>query len=150
MTDRAYRAKCWLNRNYNLNKQVEADQRMLEILQDRLGSGVAKYESDGTECHDSDAARKRHEDILLELSQLRERYEREKRQLVEETAKTRKAIGELQDPAQRAVAVDRYINRLKWENIAELEHIAIAQVYRLNSLMLEQMANVLDHFGGAT
>ena len=46
MTNRAYRAKLWLNRNYNLNKQVEADQRMLEILQDRLGNGVAKYESD--------------------------------------------------------------------------------------------------------
>lgn len=150
MTNRAYRAKLWLNRNYNLNKQVEADQRMLEILQDRLGNGVAKYESDGSECHDSDAARQRHEDTLLEMSQLRERYEREKRQLVEETAKTRKAISELQDPAQRAVAVDRYINGLKWENIAELEHVAIAQVYRIHRTMLEQMATVLENFGGAT
>lgn len=144
MTDRAYQAKNWLNRNYHLSRQVEADQRMLELLNNRLGSGVAKYESDGSESHDSDAARARHEDTLLEYSQLKEKLEKESIILVQETAKTRKAIDELGDPALKALAVDRYINRLRWEDISKLEHISIAQVFRINEKMLEEMSHILS------
>lgn len=144
MTNKARRAKDWLNRNYHLSRQVEADQRMLELLDNRLGSGVAKYESDGSECHDSDAARARHEDTLLDYSQLKEKLEKETLILVQETTKTRKAIEELSDPALKAVAVDRYINRLRWEDISKVEHISIAQVFRINEKMLEQMSDILS------
>ena len=136
-------AKNWLNRNFNAYKQLEADQRMLEIILNRLQSGVARYESDGTECHDPDASKARHDDALLEYSELKAKVEKEEKRLVSEAIKTREAISQLSDPAHRAVAVDRYINRLRWEDIATLEHISIAQVYRLNLTMLEKMAEIL-------
>lgn len=139
-------AKKWLNRNYHFSRQLDADRRMLAILQNRLSSGVAKYESDGTESHDPDASRKRHEDTLAEFSMMREKVEREERLMIEETARTLKAINELTDPDHHAIATDRYISLLKWSDIATLENVSIAQVYRLHGAMLEKMADILQHF----
>lgn len=146
MRQECYDAENWLNRNYNKAKQLEADKRMLEVMGDRLGAGVAKYESDGTESHDPDAARARHEDTLLEYSEQRAKVEKDEKSLISETLKTRRAIGELSDGALQAVAIDRYINRLRWSDIAKLEHISIAQVYRMRRTMLEQMVEILKHF----
>lgn len=143
MKNEAYRAKTWLNRNYQLSRQLEADQRMLEIMLNRLQSGVARYESDGSESHDPDRAKTRHDDALLEYSIQRDKVEKEARKLNREDMKTRKAIGELSDPLLRALATDRYINRLKWEAVAALEHRSIAQIYRDHKTMLERMAEIL-------
>lgn len=143
MKNEAYRAKNWLNRNYNLSRQLEADQRMLEIMSNRLGSGVARYESDGSESHDPDRAKARHDDALLEYSIQKDKVEKEARRLMTEDLKTRQAIAELSDPTHRAIAIDRYINRLKWEAIAALEHRSVAQVYRDHKQMLEKMADIL-------
>ena len=143
MKNEAFRAKNWLNRNFQLSRQLEADQRMLEIMSNRLGSGVARYESDGSESHDPDRAKARHDDALLEYSIQKDRVEKEALKLAEEDLKTRKAIAELSDPTHRALAVDRYINRLKWEAIAALEHRSVAQVYRDHKTMLERMADIL-------
>lgn len=137
------KAQSWLNRNYNAHKQLDADKRMLEIMENRLQSGVARYESDGTESRDADAAKARHDDALLEYSMQRQKVEKEERRLIREMVKTRNAIDLLDDPAQKAVAIDRYINRLRWEDIATLEHVSIAQVYRINATMLEKMADIL-------
>jgi hypothetical protein len=116
---------------------------MLEIMRNRLGSGVARYESDGSESHDPDRAKARHDDALLEYSLQMEKVEKEAKRLTEEDLKTRKAISELSDPTHRAVAVDRYINRLKWDKVAALEHRSVAQVFRDHKDMLEKMAEVL-------
>lgn len=137
------RAQNWLNRNFNAHKQLEADLRMLEIMENRLQSGVARYDNDGTGSRDTDAARARHDDALLEYSLQKEKVEKEQRRLVKEMAKTRRMIDLLDDPLHKALAIDRYINRLKWEDIAKLEHVSIAQVYRHKLTMLEKMAEIL-------
>ena len=146
MKNKCKKAKDWLNRNYNAYRQLDADKRMLEVMKNRLGSGVAKYESDGSESHDTDKARARHEDALLDFSTQKDKVEKEERRLIAETMKTKTAIDRLDDPALRAIATDRYINRLKWEDIATLEHISSAQVFRLNLNMLEKMADILEFY----
>ena len=146
MTDECYKAKEWLNRNYNKAIQLEADQRMLETMSARLGSCVAKYETDGTQSHDADQARARHEDALLEFSEQKAKVEKEERELMQGMTETRRAIDYLADPMHKAVAIDRYINRLRWADIATLEHVSIAQVHRLHAAMLEKIAVILTDF----
>ena len=146
MRDECYQAKLWLNRNYYSSRQLDADKRMLAVIENVLGSGVARYENDGSSC-DADAARARHEDKLLEYSEQKARVEREERELKEETAKTRSAIDKLDDDDCKAVAIDRYINCLKWNDIATAEHISRAQVFRVHDKMLEQMAKILSKGG---
>ena len=57
--------------------------------------------------------------------------------------KTRRAIDRLEDDDCKAVAIDRYISRLKWNDIADLEHISRAHLFRVHGKMLEQMAEIL-------
>ena len=147
MRDECYQAKLWLNRNYYSSRQLDADRRRLSIIENKLDSGVAKYENDGTGFGDGDAARARHEDTLLDYSEQKARVEREERELKEETAKTRSAIDKLDDDDCKAVAIDRYINCLKWNDIATAEHISRAQVFRVHDKMLEQMAKILSKGG---
>lgn len=143
MNKESKEAKRWLNRNYLFIRKVMADKRTLEKLENQLGSGVSKYENDGTGNNDQDIARKRHEDALIDYSEILTRYESEERQLIKETAKTRRAIEELDDPDLIAVATDRYINLMKWEDIAVAESVSRAQVFRLHDKMLEKMAKIL-------
>ena len=147
MRDECYQAKLWLNRNYYSSRQLDADRRMLAVIENVVNSAVARYESDGTSSGDSDAARHRHEDKLLEYSEQLERVERESRELAEEMLKTRRAIDKLEDEDHRAVAIERYINRQKWNDIADIIHISRAQLFRVHDKMLEQMAKILKEGG---
>jgi len=136
-------AEEWLNRNYNDMKKLEADRRMLEVMENRLGSGVAKYENDGAQSHDATRSQARHEDALLEYSAQREKVEKETRDLVRETAKTKEAIEQLEDPDLEALATDRYLSRLRWKDVGKLEHISHSTVFRLRKKMLARMAEIL-------
>lgn len=143
MNDEMREAKKWLNKPFYLAKELEANKRTLEIMESRLGANVSKYESDGTENHDPEQAKARHDDALLDYSMQRATVEKKERQYNAEMTKRRKAIEELSDPAHRAIAVDRYLNMLRWEDVAKVEHISLAQVYRVNRAMLERMVYVL-------
>lgn len=142
MSDECYQTKLWLNRNYNKAKQLEADKRMLEVMTVRLGKAVATYETDGSEHHDPDQSRAKHEDALLDYSEQKKKVEKEERELMQGMTATREAIDRLSDPREQAVAIDRYINRLKWNDIAKLEHFSLAQIHRIHAKMLENMSKI--------
>ena len=147
MRDDCYQAKLWLNRNYYSSRQLAADRRMLAVIENLLGSGVARYENDGTSSGDSDAARARHEDKLLEYSEQKARVEREERELAAEMLKTRRAIEKLEEEDLKTVATERYINLRKWRDIEELIHISRAQLFRVHEKMLEKMAVIIRNGG---
>ena len=147
MRDDCYQAKLWLNRNYYSSRQLAADRRMLAVIENLLGSGVARYENDGTSSGDSDAARARHEDKLLEYSEQKARVEREERELAAEMLKTRRAIEKLEEEDLKTVATERYINLRKWRDIEELIHISRAQLFRVHEKMLEKMADIIRNGG---
>ena len=140
-------AKKWLNRSYHKSKQLASDKRMLEVLLNLLGSGVGNYQNDGTGASDRDATRGKHEDTLLDYSERKGKVEAEEKALASELAKTREVIDRLEDPDHKAVAIDRYINHLQWNDIAKLEHVSRAQAFRIHDKMLEKMSQILKHEG---
>lgn len=146
MTDNAYRAKCWLNRNYCEYRQVEAERRALETIEDRLFRGTASYYNDGTQTN-ADASNKRREDNLIEYTEQKARLEKSIRQLAKKTADTRAVIDELGDPLHRAIAIDRYITRLPWALILKVEHISRATMFRHHDKMLIEIAEILKSNG---
>ena len=137
------RAEEWLNRNYGELKRLDADKRTLEVLSARIGARVGKLDRDGTESHDAAIAQARHEDSLFDYSMQAEKVEKETRAIAQELEKTRKAIDELGDKDLEAVAIDRYINRFRWKDIAKFQHISEAEAYRRRIRMLEKMALIL-------
>lgn len=143
MKDECYKAKKWLSRAHKFALRVEADARMLEILDNRLNSGVAKYENDGASVEREDA-KKRKEDDLLSYSEQRALVEQEQIQLINEMAKSREIIKEIHDPTLESIAVDRYINRLSWDAVVRLSHYSRPQVFRYHLKMLEKLAAILQ------
>lgn len=137
------RAEEWLNRNYGELKRLDADKRTLEVLSARVGARIGKLDRDGTESHDAAIAQARHEDSLFDYSIQAEKVEKETRAISQELEKTRKAIDELGDKDLEAVAIDRYINRFRWKDIAKFQHISEAEAYRRRIRMLEKMALIL-------
>ena len=143
MKDECFKAKQWLRRAHKFALKVEADARMLEILAGRVNSAVAKYENDGSSM-DRDAARKRKEDDLLSYSEQRALVEKEQLQLITEMTKSRKIIKQIKDPVLENIAINRYVDRLSWDDVVKLNHYSRAQVFRLHLKMLEELAKVLQ------
>lgn len=136
-------AEKWLNRNYGQLKRLDADKRTLEVLSSRIGARVGKLERDGTESHDAARAQTQYEDALFDYSSQAEKVEREARAIAADLEKTRRAINELSNDDLKAVAIDRYINRLRWKDISKVEHISEAEAYRRRIRILEGMAVIL-------
>lgn len=143
MKDKCYRAKQWLRRAHKFALRVEADARMLEVLANRVGSGVAKYENTGASL-DREDTRKRKEDDLLSYSEQRALVEQEQIQLINEMTKSRQIIREIHDPVLESIAINRYINRLSWDDVIRLAHYSRAQVFRYHLKMLEELAKILQ------
>ena len=143
MKDECYKTKQWLRRAHKFALKVEADKRMLEILANRVNSGVAKYESDGANV-DREDARQKKEDALLSYSDQRALVEREQLQLIAEMTQTRKYIRLIGDPVLESIALNRYVNRLGWDDVIKLANYSRAQVFRLHLKMLEELAEILQ------
>jgi len=144
MKDECYKAKQWLRRAHKFALKVEADARMLEILANRLDSGVSKYENTGASV-DREDAKKRKEDDLLSYSEQRARVESEQIQLITEMTRSRQIIQEIRDPVLKSIAINRYINHLSWDDVIRLEHYSRAQVFRYHLKMLEELAKILQN-----
>lgn len=143
MKDECYKAKQWLRRAHKFALKIEADARMLELLANRVNSGVAKYENTGASV-DRDDARKRKEDDLLSYSDQRALVEKEQLQLIAEMTKSRKIIKQIGDPVLENIAINRYVERLNWDAVIKLSNYSRAQVFRLHLRMLEELAKVLQ------
>ncbi|MCQ2308041.1 MAG: hypothetical protein MJ000_10860 [Bacteroidales bacterium] len=142
MTAEIKSAKDWLNRRFNFYQELEADKRTLEKLENLVNSAVGSYTPrEGST--DADKARQRHEDLLADYSEQLETIERKEAEYRGVTETTRKAIAELSKSTYRAIAIDRYINCLKWKDIARVEHISEQHLYKLHGEMLREMAEIL-------
>lgn len=142
MTDEQYQTHLWLNRNRDFQRRLDADRKMLIKLETRISGGVAQYETDGAS-HDSQTARARHEDALLDYSEMCKKVESEESRYLAETVKTKRAIDELSDDKYNALATKFYINGETMERIAREEHYSRAQAYRYRNKMLDEMTEIL-------
>ena len=139
MTDAQYNAKLWLNRAEVLGRRVEVERRTLEVIQSKL-CGVSNYEqrpkADGLKAMEA------HENALIDYSLQRQRLERAQAAYIDAVKETHEVIEEL--PEQyKPLAIDRYINGLKWEKLEELHNYSASQLYEHNKKILDYVAQIL-------
>lgn len=146
MTDECYDAKQWLKRVHVIARRVESNERMLEVLQDKVNQAVAKYENSGASV-DREQANKRKEEQLLEFCEQQEKVERSRNLLSKETHKVRKIISKIDDPILEEIATNRYINRLSWNDVVRISNYSRAQVFRYHLHILEKVARILREEG---
>lgn len=143
MTDSEFIAKEWLNRSFSSAREVEALNRRLERLMASIVGGVAKYETDGATT-DPMIKRSAAEDRLCEMSELRETIEKRLAELDRQDDETLKLINRLDDADERTVAIERYINRDKWNVIVKRMHYSDREVFKIHSRMLRHVFHELS------
>ena len=146
MTDECYDAKQWLKRVHIIARRVESNERMLEVLQDRVNQAVSKYENTGAAL-DREQANKRKEEQMLEYVEQQEKVERSRNLLSKETHKVRYIISKMDEPVLEEIATNRYINRLAWNDVIRISNYSRAQVFRYHLQILEKVAGILREEG---
>ena len=142
MTDECYEAKQWLRRVDVIGRRVESNERMLEVLENRVNRAVARYENSGASS-DREAAQKRREEELLDYCEQKGKVERSRNLLIKETRKVRRIIGKLDDSTLEEIMTNRYINRLSWNDVIRISNYSRAQVFRFHLNALEKIAKIL-------
>ena len=146
MTDECFKAKQWLRRVYVITKRVESNDRMLEVLKDRVNSATAKYENTG-EGIDREQAQKRREDALYDYIEQQGKCDRSRRLLAKETRKVKKVIKKIDDEVLADVIEYRYVKLLAWSDVADVIAYSQPQTYRFHARALEKVAKILREEG---
>ena len=122
--------------------KVEAEKRTLEMLQTRLYKGVSKYDAfNGSK--DPLTARAAHEDALIDFSQQCARVEKAQKEYLAELEITREVLEAI--PAHlTALAIDRYINGIKWGKLEQIYHYGSSMLFRFNAEILDNVAEILN------
>jgi len=141
MTDKQYTAKLWLMRLENYAGKLKAEKRTMLMLESRLYKGVSRYEG-YTGRADPMQAQAAHEDAMIAYSEQAERIQKSQADYMRELKATREILEQL--PGLLApIAIDRYINGLKWEKIETIYHYGHSQMFRLNGDILDHVADIL-------
>lgn len=131
MTDKQYESKCWLNRMYGVASHVESLKRKREEVLASL-SGIPKYKESFPGSDPKSVETK-----LVNYSELSSMIEEQLHLLNHEDAKTLDIIEKLADEMQKAILIDRYLNRMSWQKIAKLHNYTERQIYRIHDSALE-------------
>ena len=142
MTDEQYQAKNWLMRIQDYAGKVDAARRTLEMLEHRLHRGVMNYEG-YTGRRDPITAQAAHDDALMDYSMQAERLEQAQREYFAVMITTREVL-EVLPMSIKPLAIDRYINGLNWQELEKIYEYSRPQLYRFNSNILTQVAEVLN------
>ena len=130
MTDKQYESKCWLNRMYGVASHIESLKRKREEVLTSL-SGIPKYEESFPGSDPKSVETK-----LVNYSELSSMIEEQLHLLNHEDARTLDVIEKLRDDIQKAILIDRYLNRMSWQKIAKLHKYTERQIYRIHDSAL--------------
>lgn len=142
MTDEQYQAKKWLMRLDEYAQKLNAEKRTLEMLQDRLYKGVSNYDGP-TGRRDPISARAAHEDALISFSEQAAKVEKAQKEYYAELQLRHEVIDAIPQKLQ-GLAIDRYINGIKWEKLADLYNYSRSNVFEINKQILDNVAEVLN------
>ena len=142
MTNEQYTAKNWLMLLRDYEDKLKAEKRTLELLQERLYRGVEKYGGD-TGRRDPITARAAHEDNLLDFTGQIERVTKAENEYLAELQLRHEVIEAI--PAKlQPIAIDRYINNIKWEDLADIYNYSRANIFEINHKILTHVAQILN------
>ena len=141
-------AKRWLRRVYYQTLRVEAEQRALKIIEDRVNNAVGKMETDGASIDRQQSTRRR-EDTLLDYAQKNKDIEEEFIKLARLKHETRVVISKLQDQRLETIAEHRYIDCLEWRDVEKIDNYSHSHLMRLQSEILTRIAAILYPIGGS-
>ena len=141
MTDEQYKAKKWLMRLRDYSQNVKTEEHTLFILKTRINGGVVNYYS-YTGRRDPIVSRAAYEDAIIDYSEQAARVEKARKEYATEMISTRNLFDSL--PIElRGLAIDKYLNDLKIEQLIKIYELSRAEIMRQNIEILEHVAQIL-------
>ena len=119
-------AKEYLNQTYRLNERINSNLRQLEALEARATSITVRLNPkvqggtlNGTE------------QLIHNILELKERINTETSEYIRTLEEIRQTISALKDPDESLLLTLRYIEFMKWEDIAETMNFSETQIFRI-------------------
>lgn len=144
MKDSVYRAKIWLMRVDEIEKQLKKQILKVTIIESKLNHCIINYEKTGA--RDPINAREAHEDLLADYVTAKQELEDLTRESIKEDMKTRKKLEQLNNPLYIAILTDRFVNKRSIKEIAKSGdyRCSEAQLYNLQKQALEEFSSIPD------
>lgn len=136
-------AKKWLRRVYQQTLRVEAEERALNKLEERVNNAVGKLENDGASLDRSQSSTRR-EAALVDYAQKSEELEAEAMKLDKLKRETMKVIKKLKDDKLEKIAEHRYVDCLAWRDVEKIDAYSHPHAMRLNKEILNKVAAILE------
>lgn len=134
MTEREEQAKAWLNRNYGMALELESIKRRLEKMQSDIEKVCKPIKlREIQESHSGNSQEDKMADYLDISEDLGKRYF----ELMAKDGVTLQVINKMDSPILRTILIERYINRLKWSNVAIIMHLEERQIMRYHVQALD-------------
>lgn len=120
MTEREERAKAWLNRNYALSLELDAIKRRLERMESDLEKVCKPIKL--REVQEAQGLGNGVEDRLAEYMDMSADLQVRMLELLAKDGETIKVINRVESATLRTILIERYVNRLKWPEVARAVH----------------------------
>ena len=130
MTEREERAKEWLNRNYGIALEIQAIQRRLERMNADLEKVTRPLKI--KEVIEANNPGNAQEDRLADYIDLSDDLSIRLLHLARLDTETMAVITKMESPTLRTILIERYINRLNWNQIKEKVHKDGGWVFELH------------------
>ena len=135
MTEREERAKEWLNRNYGIALEIQAIQRRLERMNADLEKVTRPLKI--KEVIEANNPGNAQEDRLADYIDMSAELSKRIAYLMSLDRKTKDVINKVDSPTLRTILIERYINRLSWNKVAEAVHYERRWVMELHRQALD-------------
>ena len=130
-------AKQFLSRGRWIEREIQSLMKTRDETKDRLTSITQNYDSDGAQ-----SSKDPHKfDALVELE---DKIDRKIDELYRIKNEILDSIFRLNDPRERTILKERYIDMRTWEQIAEEIHLSRMQVTRIHGYALNSIKDVLE------
>ena len=129
MTEREEKAKNWLNRNYKKAEELEALRRRLEQFEsylEKVCKPIRLHEVMELQSGNNQ------EEKMAEYIDLSHELGKQLAALARADSQTLRVINLVESSILRTILIERYINRLNWNKIAEHVHLERSRVFDLH------------------
>ena len=91
----------------------------------------------------------RNEELVCKIIELEEEIKKEEIELQKEKVRMLELIEHISDLNEQRVLIERYIQHMNWQEIADSLYCSISWTYRLHGRALESLRHVVSVEGGA-
>ena len=119
-------AKEYLNRAYRLNYKIKSNIRQLEALEEKATS-VKSSLSPKVQGGTLNGA----EQMIFNILDLKERINTETIEHMKTLEEIRQTISNMKDPDESLLLTLRFVECMKWEEVAEIMSFSMSQVFRI-------------------